>query len=283
MKRMLLCILVLLSADSLAQDVVRGSRAYVNIINSPILIAHGQAPGHSQLSIRGLVQDISASTAAGAVWALGGEYPWPAAAVSLEFLSSSASDTSAGTGARTVLIQGLDASWVQQTSIISTNGVTPVVVPNTWLRVNLMVVLTAGSAGRNVGTLRARVAGGGTTLRVVQLFHNRGMGISTDGIYTVPAGHLLYVEDAILDYAFLGALSYNVEVRDNRSADASWVSGAVLSANENGTTTLTFSFHNPLVFTEKMDIQVVTVGATSPVFNTFSFLAQGVLVAPGYF
>lgn len=250
----------------------------------PDAIAHGQSPGHVQFVIRGLVQNIWAGHAEGAVWAVGGEYPWPSAAQTLEAVSSSSADTAAGTGARSILIQGLDASWNQQQQVVALSGATPAAIPGTWLRVNNLIVFGAGSGGRNAGTINVRIAGAGTTLRVIPLFHDRGTGISLDGIYTVPTGHLLYLNDAILDvHNILGSVNYNVEVRDNRLPTPSWLSGAVLSANEGGTTTLTFSFKSPLVFTEKMDIQVVTTHTNSPVFHAFSFVAPSVLVSPGYF
>ena len=44
-----------------------------------------------------------------------GTYQTPTSAQALEILSSDANDAAAGTGARTVIVEGLDANWEYQT------------------------------------------------------------------------------------------------------------------------------------------------------------------------
>jgi len=71
-------------------------------------------------------------------------------------LSSSVLDTSAGTGARTINVMGLDANYVLQSEIVTLNGVTPVNTVNTFIRVHSASIQTAGSGGVNAGTITVR-------------------------------------------------------------------------------------------------------------------------------
>jgi len=246
-------------------------------------IIHNRLPGHSIDAIRGLSPNISASTATGVIWALGGEYPYPTSAQTLEVLSSSASDSAAGAGARLIFIQGLDANWAKQIAVVATNGVTPVTASGTWLRVNHTTVLGAGSTGRNAGVVTTRVVGG-NTLSVIPIVHGRGMGTSQDAVYTVPSGHMLYLSDAVVDSQdLIGSMTYNAEFRDNNLANAAWIAGALFSSNEGGTTSTMLKIVPPIIATGRVDLQVITIRSSSPVFSTFSFLSTGILVEPGYF
>jgi hypothetical protein len=77
----------------------------------------------------------------------------PAAAVVLGVSSGNANDTSAGTGARTVRVTGLDANYNLLQETVTLNGQTKVVTVGTYLRVNKVEVLTAGTGGVNAGEL----------------------------------------------------------------------------------------------------------------------------------
>lgn len=77
----------------------------------------------------------------------------PSAATALEVASSSADDTSAGTGARTIRIYGLDSDYAWQTADATMNGQTAVTVATTFLHVYGAEVLTAGTGGKNAGII----------------------------------------------------------------------------------------------------------------------------------
>lgn len=106
-----------------------------------------------------------------------------------EVLSSSANDTAAGTGARTINVISLDTSYAVQVTTATLNGVTPVVLSNTHFRPRAMVVTApAGSLRQNDGDITVRVSGGGAT----RLKMNAGFGITQSSLYTVPAGKTSY-------------------------------------------------------------------------------------------
>lgn len=110
--------------------------------------------------------------------------PKPTSPVSMEVVSSSANDTAAGAGARTVAIQYLDANYILKTTVIALAGLTPVALPEPVRRINQFVVATSGTVGdNNQGNLSVRLAGGlGATYSYMLIGH----GLSRSSIYTVP-------------------------------------------------------------------------------------------------
>jgi hypothetical protein len=87
------------------------------------------------------------------VGSFGGTFNIMTTADTLDVVSSSANDTSAGTGAQSVLISGIDANFSTITEIVTLNGTTPVTTTNSFLGVNRAVVLASGSGGVNAGTI----------------------------------------------------------------------------------------------------------------------------------
>ena len=147
------------------------------------------SPDVRRVTALGNNPDTDAATVPEDVWTGGGVYPWLTAATSLEIVSSSASDTAAGVGARSVIINGLDINYVEQSDTMTMNGLTAVAVPRQYYRINNAVVVTAGTSENNVGTITIRDSGGGTTRGLI----SPGIGITKQAVYTVPAGHTLSI------------------------------------------------------------------------------------------
>lgn len=82
----------------------------------------------------------------------------PTAARVHDIVSSSANDTSAGSGARTVQVWGL-TSWnddeLESTEMITMNGTTPVSTVNSYVVIHRMRVRTNGATGWNEGAISA--------------------------------------------------------------------------------------------------------------------------------
>lgn len=152
-----------------------------------LAIAEGVVTNHSLMLKFGRNPDID--TTEETIWEGGGIYPFQSSAVSLEILSASADDASAGTGARTVTLIGLDANHAEQTQTITLNGTNAVAITGTWLRVHRCSVTTAGTGNVNAGLLTVRIAGGGTTLLVI----GAGNGQTLMAVYTIPAGYTGYM------------------------------------------------------------------------------------------
>lgn len=148
-----------------------------------LAVAKGEVTGHSLLLKFGRNPDIDGAVEE-TVWEGGGVYSFPATAQSLEVLSGSTDDDSAGTGARTITLIGLDANYAEKIEVITMDGTNAVAVPGTWLRVHRCSVTTAGTGGVNAGLITVRIAGGGTTLLVIGV----GNGQTLMAVYTIPAG-----------------------------------------------------------------------------------------------
>lgn len=142
-----------------------------------------------------------------------GTYQTPTSAQSLEILSSSASDDDGSTGATKVTIQGLDASWNEQTEEVTMDGTNAVALSNTFIRVYRLWVSESGSYANattpsQVGTITLRGSGGGSTWATIeQADTNFGSGQSLIGAYTVPAGKTAYI------------LSKTLSVDSNKACD----------------------------------------------------------------
>lgn len=134
---------------------------------------------------------MASPTAGSDVWEGGGAYPFLAAASTLEILSSSAADAAAGTGGRTAVINGLGHNFNPISETITLNGVTPVSTANQYLRINSLMLASAGSGGTNAGTITLRVQGAGATQSVIRI----GYGYAKSAVYTVPLGFTLLVMD----------------------------------------------------------------------------------------
>ena len=122
----------------------------------------------------------------------GGSIVWPTAAETLEILSSSASDKgtpTASTGALTVTIEGLDASWDFKTATVTMDGTAVVAMAGTWRRVSRAYVVTVGSSESNVGIITIRVASAGATRLIIAI----GKGQTLHAAWTVPQGYTGYL------------------------------------------------------------------------------------------
>ena len=167
----------------------------------------GAVPGASRVAMLGNNPSIDTATQPEDVWS-GAELgtlngidhkfiPRPeGVAVSMEVVSSSALDTAAGTGARTVTIDYLDAAYAAQSVVLTLNGVTPVALPVPVRRVNGLRVSSSGTfGGNNAGNLSVRLAGGlGATFAYLRV----GNGLARSSLYTVPAGQTLDIYSMVL-------------------------------------------------------------------------------------
>ena len=129
------------------------------------------------------------------IWQQGGLYSYPPSASTMTVSSSDVNDTSAGTGARTVLISGLDASYNEASETITLNGQTAVTTVNTYIRMNRALVLTAGSGGSNAGNIYVGTGTvtSGVPANIYTIINGDGSNQTLQAFWTVPAGYTAYV------------------------------------------------------------------------------------------
>ena len=157
-------------------------------------VARGQIAYHKSLFKFG--NNTAVGDSLETVWAEGGLYSYLAAATVLKVSSSSTDDTSAGTGARTVQLYGLDADYNEINELVTLNGQTAVNTTQSFLRINRMIVRSAGSGGANAGVI---YAGTGTVTTGVpanvyaSVNGVTGANQSLMALWTVPAGYTAYM------------------------------------------------------------------------------------------
>ncbi len=151
-------------------------------------IARGLHKGKEVLYIIGYNGDIDDTEED--LWPVGGSYVPPTAAIGMEVVSSSANDTSAGTGVRTIKFRYLDADYKHQTEIVTMNGTTPVATSATnILRINRLHSETVGSGGEAAGSIDLRHLDDTPIYSRMEV----GSNIDTVGFFTVPAGETAYI------------------------------------------------------------------------------------------
>jgi hypothetical protein len=154
-------------------------------------VSRGQIAFHEPLCLFGINTTVGQSNET--VWIGSSVYSFPTAASVLKISSSSTDDDVAGTGARTVLVDGLNADYERVTETVELDGQTAVNTTNSYIRVNRMTVLTAGSGGTSVGNI---YAGTGTVTSGVPAVVVNQTGIvaneTESSFYTVPAGYTAY-------------------------------------------------------------------------------------------
>lgn len=192
-------------------------------LTTPRRVTLGAVPNLTRAAVYG---HTPTPTANSDVWEGAGLYPFQTTATKLEILSASANDTAAGTGARTFTIQGLDANYNPLSETITMNGTTPVQTVGTYLRVNSLMIASAGSGGTNAGDVTLRVTGAGAT----QAIARAGYGFAKSAIYTVPTGFQLLVTDLLFGVAGNGN-AVNVVFSFTRVTAA----GLIITTNEYNT------------------------------------------------
>lgn len=159
-------------------------------------VALGIVPGATTWNKFGYNADVD-TAATEVVACFGGTFSPLTTASTLSIVSDDVADDSAGTGAQSVFITGIDANRDIQTELVTMDGTTPVVTTTTWLGINRMVIYVAGSSAYNVGNITATAVTGGA----VQAKIPATEGTTQQCIFFVPNNY-----DFIADYIVLNIL-----------------------------------------------------------------------------
>lgn len=120
----------------------------------------------------------------------GGIFVPPVTASVVNFASSSTADTSGGTGAQTISVNGLTTNFVEVTEILTLNGQSNVATVNGFWIIHRVIVLTAGTGGTNAGDITGTSTASGTPVMIKVL---TGAAQSQFCIYQVPLGKRLLI------------------------------------------------------------------------------------------
>jgi hypothetical protein len=222
-------------------------------------VARGQITGHSSVIVFGYNPDVDQTEES--VWPDGGTVPHPTTASVLKISSSSASDTSAGTGARTVFIEGVDGNYnvVSETVILS--GQTEVNTTKSYLYVNSFYVATVGSGGENAGNINAGT--GTVTLGVPAVLYDiiaAGYNNRTTGHYCVPAGYTGYMVEGLFSSGQASGTTAVTGFLKQHGTDNILRVGAVATVNNSAAV---FMFQPPYVIPEKNCVGATAIGSAN--------------------
>jgi hypothetical protein len=215
-------------------------------------IAAGDIPNYSVVHKFGRNSDIDVGLTED-IWDGGNTYPFLTSAATLDVTSDNANDTSAGTGARTVKIIGLDSSYDDLTETVSMNGLTIVTTTASFLRVNRILVLTAGVTGSNEGTIS--VKDNSTVLGQVKPEINQ----SLMAVYTVPNATTGFITrfsgSCIPDITGSGFRDGELFLKI-RELSAVFQTKNAIGLSSRGNSFIDFDYETPLIAPAKSDIKM---------------------------
>lgn len=222
-------------------------------------VARGQVAMHSVVHKFGYSSVIDGTEYP--IWNIAANRVYLTTAAAMKVSSSSANDAIDGTGARTVLVSGLNSSYEPISETVELDGQTEVATTATFLRVTGIQVLTAGSGGKNAGVIY--VGTGTVTTGVPAVVHELapiGYNASSSGVYTVPAGYTAYFRrGGISTEASNNGYVLSHLVTSNQGSPFTVAATTVLVDG-----IVDYSFDYPIALPEKTDIEAratATVGA----------------------
>jgi hypothetical protein len=196
----------------------------------------------------------------------GGSINIMTSADTLDVVSDDANDTSAGTGAQSVLITGIDENHAYQIEVVTMNGVTPVTTTNSWLGVNRVVVLSSGSGNVNAGNITVDDNGGTVG---VQAYIPAGDSTTQQMIFHTEISKTFLMSSIVINALKLsgGGGSPRITVKGFSYSRVTETTYEVFRKNIDTSleNTLFINFDVPLVFTGR---EVIYFTATTDVNNT---------------
>jgi hypothetical protein len=236
-----------------------------------LAVQQGKVPGYSMVNKFGYNPSIGSGSFE-TIWETGNDYPWQSSAVTVNVVSDDTDDDVAGTGARTLRIQGLDGSYNLVEETVNMDGTTTVTTTQTFLRVFRMSVETAGSSGNNEGTITVTYTGGSDVAATI----TAGNGQTLMTLYTIPAGYTGYLLSMNISSGKDQEMEFKFIQRDNSVANAGFQTKQFLEVR-GGQTTVIFNAIN--IIPQKSDIYISgKASSTSSASASFDLL----LVQDGY-
>lgn len=229
--------------------------------NFSLQVARGLIPGHSVVTVFGYNPDLD--TTEESVWPDGGKVPHPTEASVLKVSSTDAADASpSGTGARSVLITGINANYDQVSETVVLSGQTAVNTVNSYLYVNGLTVTSVGSGGANAGDIN--VGTGTVTAGVPAVLYDMiaiGYNNRTTGHYCVPAGYTGYLVHGLFTAGQAsGSTSVTGKLLVHSPGDNIVRVGAITTLN-NGV--VQYMFNYPTAIPEKNCVGATAIGSAN--------------------
>lgn len=168
------------------------------------------APGMFGYLVTGYRQELGIGSPVSVGNGPNGTLIWPvltAGLVEHSIVSTSAADSAAGTGARAIVIYGVDSDGYLRTELVILNGTTPVLTANQYYLIANAVVVDVGSAGQQ-GTI-SLTQGGVNKGNILPQY-----GALLQGHMLVPKNYYFYYTQQVMggnaDVQITGRLQFNV-------------------------------------------------------------------------
>jgi len=230
-----------------------------------LAVQQGKVPGYSMVNKFGYNSSIG-SGAFETIWETGNNYPWQSSAVTVDAVSDDTNDDVAGTGARTLRIQGLDGSYNLAEETVDMDGTTTVTTTQTFLRVFRMSVETAGTSGNNVGNISVTYTGGSDVAATI----TERNGQTLMAVYTIPAGKTGYVVAMNFGSSKDQEQTCKLKTRDNTVANSAFQTKEYLNIRGGFTY---FPKRAITKITEKTDIELQAISnSTSSASGGFELI-----------
>ena len=218
-------------------------------------VQQGKIPGYSMVNKFGYNPSIGSGSFE-TIWETGDDYPWQSSAVTVDVVSDDTNDDVAGTGARTLRIQGLDGSYNFAEETVDMDGTTTVTTTQTFLRVFRMSVETAGTSGNNIGNISVTYTGGSDVAATI----TAGNGQTLMAVYTIPAGKTGYVVAMNFGSGKDQEQTCKLKTRDNTVANSAFQTKEYLNIRGGFTY---FPKKAITKITEKTDIELQAISSST--------------------
>lgn len=228
-----------------------------NVIDTAPLglsISRGKYPGFSTVNVYGRNLEIDVANEE-EINPLGTTFI-PATAAPINILSTSASDDSAGSGARELTIKGLDSNYDEIEEIITLDGISQVTTVASFLRVNSVEVTDVGGSGSNVGII---VGFHGLLEFLFTIQEEDNKHLST--FYTVPAGKTArltsFFASVVPKQSAVGIKEGEIALHATNGSNGIFVRRFSLGLSSRATAPFTIEVHEN--FPEMTDIRVTFI------------------------
>jgi hypothetical protein len=221
-------------------------------------VSRGQIAWHRPVVVFGFNPDVD--TTPETIWPGDGLLPYPSSPIQMKVSSGSTDDASAGTGARTVYIGGLDANHNEISEVVTMNGQTDVLTTKSYLHINQAYVMTAGSlnsaaANIYIGTGVVTAGVPATVYDIIAYDYNNRI----TGSFTIPAGYTGYLVQGLFSSGQAGGSNSITGRLMTRGENNIRLTAAVTTLN-NGAAN--YSFEYPVVIPEKTTVEAQGFGSS---------------------
>lgn len=199
---------------------------------------------------------------------------FPTVAAQLSIVSTSADDSITGSGARYLLIEGLDANFDLISEVIGLSGLTPVQTVNSYIRLNKATVIRAGNYVSAYNHGEVSITHNGTLYDAIRLKNDgTGTGQTQTARYCIPNGYKGNLYNVAVSSDRLNALmKYHLHLRLNADIFTGDVGAIITSEVIAQDRSLNSRYEPAYIFEPKTEFWMETYGAVGSQVMTWSII-----------